>query len=84
MSQHPVSILHVDTNTKSPLIPAAKVWFIAAKTARAGIQRGILSKSALFRATAHAAHCCRGNLALMDAHAIALDAVREALREVQA
>ena len=57
---------------------------IAREGVRAGIERGFTDKAVLFNAASHVAHCCRGELALLDAHAIALDAVREALREVRA
>lgn len=84
-NQHPYkSTKQADNNTKSRFIPTAAVWEKCADIVRAGIERGFTDKAVLFKAASHVAHCRRGELALLDAHAIALDAVREALREVQA
>jgi|GEM_PF-6601954 len=61
-----------------------RVYSRALETARAGIRSGFTNRRILFRNTAWLAHCERGSLQLLDAHMLALEATREALREVAA
>ena len=55
---------------------------IATEFARRGIKAGFTDKSIILKHTAWHVHCMRGNIHLLDAHMIALEATREALREV--
>lgn len=59
-----------------------RVYCRALEIARAGVRAGFTSKKVIFKNTAWLTHCERGPLPLLDAHMLALEATREALREV--
>lgn len=62
----------------------AYLWAQSTEAARTGIERGFLTQAELFGPVAQAAHCSRDTLPLLDAHAIALDAVRHELAALRA
>lgn len=58
-----------------------RVYSRALLTARGGVKAGFTDKRIILKNTAWLAHCERGNVPLLEAHMIALEATRQALGE---
>lgn len=62
----------------------SRLWDIAATATRQGIACGFVLPETLLPGVAHVTHCARGDIDLLTAHEIAIDAIRYELAALRA